>query len=198
MTTSRALVGASLFIALAACQPAITPDSDPAPSGPTAMIAAAPAATPTGSPAGIQTGRVLKVTDGDTIHVAVNGGPTLDVRVVGEDSPEVVKPHTPVQCFGPQASAEAHRLMDGQTVTLRPDPTQAQVDRYGRALRYVTLPDGEDLSLHMVTGGWSRAYKLSRGPVPTEWPQLASAQQQALTAKRGLWGPRPGGCGGGV
>lgn len=147
----------------------------------------APAASATLAPAVGESATVTRVVDGDTVHVRTSSGQNLDVRVIGEDSPEVVKPRTPVQCWGPQASAEAHRVLDGQSVTLRPDPTQARVDRYKRNLFYVTLPSGEDLSLHMVAGGFSRAYKVS-GPVPQEWPQLVAAQGQAQAAKRGLWG----------
>ncbi|HET8863026.1 MAG TPA: thermonuclease family protein, partial [Solirubrobacterales bacterium] len=46
---------------------------------------------------------VTRVIDGDTIE-ARTGGKVEDVRLIGVDTPETVKPGTPVQCFGPQAS----------------------------------------------------------------------------------------------
>ena len=55
--------------------------------------------------------------DGDTIEVSI-AGQDEDVRYIGIDTPESVKPDTPVQCYGPQASAENHRLVDGRTVRL--------------------------------------------------------------------------------
>lgn len=165
--------------ALAACSPV-----SPAPS------AQPPAASD------VHVGQVIRVVDGDTFHVWTNGR-DVTTRVLGLDTPETKKPQTPVQCYGPQASANAHRLLDGQTVTLRPDPTQAKLDRYGRTLAYVTLFDGSDYSLTVVAAGFGRAYKVS-GPAPQEWSQLVAAQQQAQTAKTGLWAPRPQGCDGGV
>ncbi|HEX2389341.1 MAG TPA: thermonuclease family protein, partial [Solirubrobacterales bacterium] len=63
------------------------------------------------------TARVVRVVDGDTIEVALGGG-TDDVRYIGVDTPETVKPGEPVQCYGPEASAFNHRLVEGETVRL--------------------------------------------------------------------------------
>ena len=49
---------------------------------------------------------VLKVVDGDTIHVSANGQ-KLKIRMIGLDTPETVDPRKPVQCFGLEASAQA-------------------------------------------------------------------------------------------
>jgi micrococcal nuclease len=43
------------------------------------------------------------------------------VRLIEIDTPEVVDPRKPVQCFGQEASAHAHQLLDGQTVTVERD-----------------------------------------------------------------------------
>ncbi len=53
-------------------------------------------------PAGVVPVKVLRVVDGDTIEVEKYG----KVRYIGMDTPETVKPNTPVQPFGPEASAE--------------------------------------------------------------------------------------------
>ena len=78
--------------------------------------------------------QVVRVIDGDTIEVSI-GGQDEDVRYIGVDTPETVKPDTPVQCYGPQASAENHRLVDGRTVRLVFDRERRDV--YGRLLAYV-------------------------------------------------------------
>ena len=78
--------------------------------------------------------RVVRVIDGDTIEVSIAGAEQY-VRYIGVDTPETVKPGTPVQCYGPQASAENHRLVDGRTVRLVFDRERRDV--YGRLLAYV-------------------------------------------------------------
>src|SRR5215208_5776082 len=60
---------------------------------------------------------VTRVVDGDTVEVRFDGREE-DVRLIGVDTPETVKPGTPVQCFGPQASAFQHRVAEGRRVRL--------------------------------------------------------------------------------
>ena len=48
--------------------------------------------------------------------------------------PETVKPDTPVQCFGPQASHFTHRLLEGRRVGLVFGVERHDV--YGRLLAY--------------------------------------------------------------
>ena len=77
---------------------------------------------------------MLRVIDGDTIEVSIDGSEE-DVRYIGVDTPETVKPGAPVQCYGPQASAANHRLVEGRTVRLVFD--RERRDAYGRLLAYV-------------------------------------------------------------
>lgn len=187
------VAAAAAVVALAGCgvpaagvevAPASAHAATPGPSGPV--------------PASVS-GQVTRVVDGDTVRVHTVDDRDLDIRVIGENSPETVDPFRPVECFGPQASAEAHRVLDNQTVTVVADPSQGDPnhnDKYGRPLRYITLPSGEDLSRHMVAAGFSRAYKV-RGPAPVEWKDLVADQAQARLHHVGLWAPRPAGCGGG-
>ncbi len=59
------------------------------------------------------------------------------MRYIGVDTPETVKPDTPVQCFGPRASAFNHRLVEGRRVRLVFGVERRDV--YGRLLAYVYL-----------------------------------------------------------
>src|ERR1044072_5350510 len=72
---------------------------------------------PEGDPAGAV---VTRVGDGDTIHVAI-GGHDETVRLIGINTPETVDPRAPVECFGAEASARTHELLDGQAVWLERD-----------------------------------------------------------------------------
>ena len=77
---------------------------------------------------------VVDVVDGDTIEVLIDGTEE-DVRYIGVDTPESVKPGAPVECFGPEASAFNERLVDGERVGLVFDAERR--DDYGRLLAYV-------------------------------------------------------------
>jgi micrococcal nuclease len=81
------------------------------------------------------TGRVVRAVDGDTLEVALDDGATETVRLIGVDTPETVKPDTPVQCFGPQASSFEHRTVEGRRVRLLTGVEPR--DYYGRLLAYV-------------------------------------------------------------
>jgi micrococcal nuclease len=93
-----------------------------------------------GPGAGSTTAHVTYVVDGDTIEVAMSDGSREDVRYIGIDTPETVKPDTPVQCGGPRAHHENERLVGGRDVVLRFDAERRDI--YGRLLAYVYVPGG--------------------------------------------------------
>ena len=82
--------------------------------------------------------QVMRVIDGDTIEVRI-GGHEEDVRLIGVDTPETVKPDTPVQCFGERASHFTKRRLSGQRVRLIFGVERRDI--YGRLLAYVYLAD---------------------------------------------------------
>jgi micrococcal nuclease len=129
------------------------------------------------------TGRVLRVVDGDTILVAV-GGRQERVRYIGVDTPETVKPHTRVQCFGKRASAANRRLVGGREVRLVTD-AEAR-DRYGRLLAYVyRANDGLFVNEALIRGGY--ATTLAIAPNVRFADRFAALARQAHDAGRGLW-----------
>lgn len=136
-------------------------------------------------------GHVTRVVDGDTIHVRVGDSDTV-VRLLGIDTPEVRRPNTPVQCWGPQASDRAERLMpEGTAVRLRTDPSQDVRDRYGRLLAHVYLGDrdGPDsVNRTMIAEGHARWYVYRNQPT-RHADSFRRAQNDARQAGRGLWGP---------
>ena len=78
------------------------------------------------APAKSGTAQVIRAIDGDTIEVRFDGQ-TEDVRYIGVDTPETVKPDTPVQCFGPQAHDFNARLVEGHDVRLEFDTERRDV-----------------------------------------------------------------------
>lgn len=82
---------------------------------------------------------VTRVVDGDTVEARIDGE-VEDVRLIGVDTPETVKPGTPVQCFGPRASDFSKRVLTGERVRLVFGAERRDV--YGRLLAYLYLPQG--------------------------------------------------------
>jgi len=130
--------------------------------------------------------RVVRVVDGDTIRVSVEGREE-PVRLLGIDTPETHKPGTPIECGGPQASAHMEKLAPpGTKVVLEPDPGQDSEDRYGRRLAYVRLPDGRLAEDAQVAAGWATVYVYADKPVSRD-AQFRRSQNAAEAARRGVW-----------
>jgi micrococcal nuclease len=132
--------------------------------------------------------RVVRVVDGDTFIARPTGSHRDDrVRIIGVDTPETVKPNTPVRCYGPQASAlTKHLLRPGLLVRASYEHGGNQ-DRYGRELWDVWLPDGRFLAGILVSSGAARAYPIS--PQTAYAGALRDLAHAAQDARRGLWGP---------
>jgi micrococcal nuclease len=132
-------------------------------------------------------GRVVRVVDGDTIHVRVDGREET-VRYIGVDTPESVKPGTPVQCFAKKASAFNHRLVDGEKVRLVRDAESR--DRYGRLLAYVyRARDNRFVNATLVRRGY--AVPLTIPPNVAHAEQFRDLASAARRAGRGLWSSCP-------
>lgn len=137
------------------------------------------------APGGTATARVERVVDGDTIAVRI-GDRDERVRYIGVDTPETVKPNTPVQCFGEAAHALNERLVGGGRVTLRFD--RELRDRYGRLLAYV-YRDGDErrsVNAQLVRAGAARTLEIR--PNTSHAAELSRLQAAARNAGKGLWG----------
>ena len=132
--------------------------------------------------------RVVRVIDGDTIEVTIDGTED-DVRYIGVDTPETVKPGSPVECYGPQASAANHRLVEGRTVRLVFGAERRDV--YDRLLAYVYTETrgqpggGGFVNAALVRQGYARTLEIA--PNTEHAPLLRRLQAQAGRAGRGLW-----------
>jgi micrococcal nuclease len=131
--------------------------------------------------------RVVRVVDGDTIRVRLDGR-TERVRYIGVDTPESVKPGTPVQCFAKRAAAANAALVAGRSVRLVGDVEQR--DRYGRLLAYVYRePDGAFVNAELVRDGYART--LTIAPNVAHARQFAELARAARRSGRGLWSACP-------
>ena len=143
-----------------------------APAGPTAPGSLAPNAT------------LIKVVDGDTIDVTIDGTEER-VRLIGIDTPETKKPDTPVQCFGPEASAYTASLLPAGTEVRLERDVEAR-DRYGRLLAYVYLAsDHTFVNLLIVRQGYARL--LTFPPNVAHVDEFVAAARSAEADDIGLW-----------
>jgi micrococcal nuclease len=110
------VLGLVALLVLSSCeQPTETSHSAGSPAPP-------PRATDESRPPG-DAAKVVRVVDGDTIHVEI-GGAEATVRLIGMDTPETVAPDRPVGCFGHEASAFTTQLLSGKDVYLEKDVSE--------------------------------------------------------------------------
>ena len=161
----------------------------PSPSAATATASPEPWASlaPTGR---TTDANVVRIVDGDTIVVDIDGAEAR-VRYIGMDAPESVKPDSPVETMGKEASAANAALVDGQAVILEQDVSDT--DRFGRLLRDVWVErDGALVlaGLELVRDGYAQ---VSTFPPDVRYASmLLAAQQDAQQDGVGLWASPPG------
>ncbi len=127
--------------------------------------------------------KVIKVVDGDTIDVDMDGIKKR-IRLIGIDAPESVAPNQPVECFGKEAGAYLNSLLSGKVVQLADDSTQSDQDKYGRLLRYVFL-GSVDINQKLLQEGFAREYTYDKAYQHQQ--EFRQAQAEAKIAKVGLW-----------
>lgn len=96
------------------------------------------------------TGKVIGVTDGDTIKVLVNKD-SVTVRLEGIDAPESG------QSYGKKSKEALAEIVAGKTVNVKKTGT----DKYGRTLGIVIVGDS-DANAKMVEDGWAWHFKIQR------------------------------------
>ena len=132
---------------------------------------------------------VVKVVDGDTLTIAMNGK-NVTLRLIGLDTPESVDPRTTVQCFGKEASDKAKQLLGGTSVRIEKDPSQGELDKYGRLLAYVYVPtsvrpEGILVNEYMIAEGYGHEYTYN---LPYKYQtEFKEAERKAREEKKGLW-----------
>ena len=117
------------------------------------------------------TGRVVGITDGDTVRV-MRDGEAVKIWLHCIDAPESR------QAFGSRSKQFLSAAIAGKTVTV----VEHDTDRYGRIVGEI-ICDGANVNHASVDAGmawWYRKY------APND-SALAAAEQRAKSARRGLW-----------
>jgi len=127
---------------------------------------------------------VIKIVDGDTIDVKINGVDER-LRLIGINTPETVDPRKPVECFGKEASNKAKELLTGKNVKIEYDNSQGTRDKYNRLLAYVYREDGLFYNKYMIEKGYAYEYTYN---TPYKYQaDFKQAQATAKANKTGLW-----------
>ncbi len=126
-------------------------------------------------------GAVVRVVDGDTIHVRL-GDRIETVRYIGVNTPEVHHPRRGEEPGGREATAINRQLVAGKQVRLELD---VQVrDRYKRMLAYVWI--GElMINAELVRLGYAQVMTVP--PNVRHQALFLKLQRDARDARRGLW-----------
>lgn len=120
--------------------------------------------------------QLVKVIDGETIRVTVNGAP-FTVKYIGLNAPNGNA------CYAAQATRMNASLVTGQRLVLEKDAVDT--DANGNLLRYVYLIDGRMVNEELVNGGAARA-EISKPNVKNQ-SLISQYEREAQTAKRGAW-----------
>ena len=123
------------------------------------------------------TGRVVAVSDGDTIKVLDSEKRQHTIRLSGIDAPEKAQP------FGQRSKENLSSLVFGKTVSVE----WSKHDKYGRIVGKV-LMDGTDTNLEQIKAGMAWFYRrYAKELAASDADAYERAEGLAMSQKQGLW-----------
>lgn len=128
--------------------------------------------------AGTITGRIVGVTDGDTVTVLDANQQQHKIRLAGIDAPEKAQP------FGDRSKQNLAAMVFNKNVTV----DWEKQDHYGRTVGKILI-DGKDANLAQIIAGmawWYEKYRNEQSPADQRLYE--QAEQKARTQRIGLWG----------
>jgi endonuclease YncB( thermonuclease family) len=122
-------------------------------------------------------GRVVGVSDGDTVTILDAYNKQHKIRLSGIDAPEKA------QAFGKKSKESLSEMVFGKSVDVEWD----KQDRYGRTVGKIML-GGLDICLEQVKRGMAWHYKQYQNEQsPEDRDAYAKSESQAQDRKMGLW-----------
>lgn len=127
--------------------------------------------------ADVLSGRIVGISDGDTVTLLDAQHQQHKIRLAGIDAPEKS------QAYGQRAKESLSQLVFDQTVQIEGNRT----DRYGRFLGKI-LVNGKDANLEQLRAGMAWHYKQYQNEQsPPDRQLYADAESQARQRRVGLW-----------
>lgn len=136
---------------------------------------------------------VLRVIDGDTIEVNIDGEKDV-VRLIGVDTPESVHPEKEIEPFGIESSEFTKENLEGVNVYLEKDSSDR--DKYNRLLRYVWTEIPEDFNDEEINEKLFNAKLLKEGyaktlsikPNTKYKEKFEKIEEDSKQNQKGIWG----------
>ncbi len=127
--------------------------------------------------AGILSGRIASIADGDSFTLIADDGRRIGVRLGGIDAPEKGQPNAD------RSRDNLARLLARGALEIEPIKT----DPFGRQVARVRTR-GEDVALSQIEAGLAWHFvRYSADQLPDERERYARAEREARQAGRGLW-----------
>ncbi len=122
--------------------------------------------------------RVVSVADGDTISVFTADKGRVRIRLQGIDAPELTMPYAQI------SRRHLRALVFDKMITFDAE----KIDRHGRTVAIVRLPDGTDVCLAQIQAGLAWHFKhYENEQTPEDRSFYAAAEAIAKAARKGLW-----------
>ncbi len=141
------------------------------------LLLVAPLMLASASTADTLHGRVVGVSDGDTVTVLDATNTQFIIRLMGIDAPEKK------QAFGNISKEHLSGLVFNKPVAVE----YTKQDKYGRTVGKITI-NGVDANLEQIIAGLAWHYKkYQREQSEADRTIYAQAEEEARVTKRGLW-----------
>jgi endonuclease YncB( thermonuclease family) len=133
-----------------------------------------------------RTTTVIRVVDGDTVHIDVpdRDDSKTKVRLLAIDAPEMARPDKPAMYYAREATNFLERIAGRKEVRIYLDERAGSRDKYGRLLAYIELPDGQFANELLVSQGYAYADRRFRNSYSQKYLRLEST---ARSQHVGLW-----------
>ena len=123
-------------------------------------------------------GRVVGISDGDTVKGLDSAQQLHIVRLMGIDAPEKAQP------FGQRSKQSLSELIFQKQVTV----AWEKKDKYGRTVGKILSATGDDICLEQINRGMAWHYKqYASEQSPDDRSSYSSAEVAANSKKIGLW-----------
>jgi len=147
-----------------------------------------------GPPAEVWRGRVVRISDGDTLWVEVTDrgdigppeGDDVKLRLLRIDTPELARDGQPAECLAEAATDHLTELVPIGTDVLAAYDVEA-LDRFGRDLVHLWTTDGSWVNGRMLLDGYARVVTFPPNEAFTD--EVLAAERAARDAGAGLWSP---------